>query len=141
MSKNDVEQLLAGGGWGFAKPAELSGYPGPIHVLALADKLQLSKTQVRQIKDIYTAMNRRAKQLGTAFVASERSLSTAFVSATISSARLTTLLAESGRLRMKLREVHLAAHLAMKPLLTRHQVATYSQLRGYSQRGHQHRRH
>ena len=139
LSQEDIQQLLAGGGWGFAKPAELSGYPGPFHVLELADKLQLSKSQHRKIKSIYETMNQQARKLGASFVAAEKSLSEAFTSGQLSPDRLKALLEESGRLRAQLREIHLAAHLATKPLLSRHQIVVYAQLRGYSgAAGHQH---
>jgi hypothetical protein len=35
------------------------------------------------------------------------------------------------RLKGRLRAVHLKAHLAVRPLLTAHQVARYNALRGY----------
>ena len=37
-----VADLKAGRGMGLALAAELNGYPGPSHVLELADKLKLS---------------------------------------------------------------------------------------------------
>jgi hypothetical protein len=49
LSAADVEALENGQGWGLAKPAELNGYPGPLHVLELADELQLTEEQVTQV--------------------------------------------------------------------------------------------
>jgi hypothetical protein len=39
LSDQEVSALLDGHGAGFAKAAELNGYPGPMHVLELADRL------------------------------------------------------------------------------------------------------
>ena len=33
LSAEEIEQYLSGSGMGFAKPAELNGYPGPMHVI------------------------------------------------------------------------------------------------------------
>lgn len=48
LSQQETADYLSGKGMGFAKAAELNGYPGPGHVLELADKLALSPTQKGQ---------------------------------------------------------------------------------------------
>ena len=45
LSEQDVAGYESGAGMGFAKPAELNGYPGPMHVLELADRLALTNEQ------------------------------------------------------------------------------------------------
>jgi len=45
LSEQQVADLKAGRGMGLALPAELNGYPGPIHVLELSDQLGLSADQ------------------------------------------------------------------------------------------------
>jgi hypothetical protein len=45
LSDEDIAALLKGDGMGFAKAAELNGYPGPKHVLDLAEKLKLTDAQ------------------------------------------------------------------------------------------------
>lgn len=47
LSEAEVQNYLNGRGMGLAKPAELNRYPGPMHVLELAEKLQLSALQKR----------------------------------------------------------------------------------------------
>src|SRR6187431_528451 len=42
LSDKDIADLKAGRGMGLALPAELNGYPGPLHVLELATPLGLS---------------------------------------------------------------------------------------------------
>jgi hypothetical protein len=41
LSDQQIADLRAGRGMGLALPAELNGYPGPIHVLELGDQLRL----------------------------------------------------------------------------------------------------
>ena len=38
LSAEQIADLRAGRGMGFALPAELNGYPGPLHVIELADQ-------------------------------------------------------------------------------------------------------
>jgi hypothetical protein len=45
LSEAEVSAYLDGRGMGLAKAAELNGYPGPAHVLDLAEKLQLTPQQ------------------------------------------------------------------------------------------------
>src|SRR5690606_12651021 len=45
LDSTAVRDYLAGAGMGFALAAELNGYPGPRHVLELADQLQLTPEQ------------------------------------------------------------------------------------------------
>jgi len=55
LSDDEVRQLLEGAGMGYARAAELNGYPGPMHVLELADKLGLSAQQreeTRRLMDL-----------------------------------------------------------------------------------------
>ena len=45
LSDQQLSDLRAGRGMGMALPAELNGYPGPVHVLELADALGLTPEQ------------------------------------------------------------------------------------------------
>ena len=45
LSAEDISGYLQGQGMGFAKAAELNGFPGPKHVLDLSDELELSHLQ------------------------------------------------------------------------------------------------
>ena len=132
LSRDDVRQLLSGSGWGFAKPAELSGYPGPRHILDAADELNLTPGQRSKIEEAFQAMNAAARATGAKFVTAERALSVAFELGNITKPKLDQLIRESGRLRAELRSIHLKAHLDIRPLLNQHQVMLYSQMRGYA---------
>jgi hypothetical protein len=45
LSDAQIADLRAGRGMGLALPAELNGYPGPVHVLELGDRLGLDAEQ------------------------------------------------------------------------------------------------
>ena len=68
LSAEEVEGFLAGKGLGLAKPAELNGYPGPIHALELAAELKLSAEQKQAIQAAYDKMNGKARELGAGLV-------------------------------------------------------------------------
>jgi len=132
LSPQDVEQYLEGKGMGFAKAAELNHFPGPLHVIELADKLQLTPQQKTQSEKIYSAMQRDARTLGAALVDKERELDRLFSSGEIASVKLRLLIDEIGRLQANVRNAHLQAHLEQKAILTQAQVAAYDELRGYA---------
>ena len=67
LSEGELEDLRAGGGMGFALPAELNGYPGPSHVLDLADELELTKEQLEQTRRLFEAMREEAIAAGEAY--------------------------------------------------------------------------
>ncbi len=135
LSPAEVEAYLNGDGMGFALAAELNHYPGPKHVLALAEELQLSSAQVQEAQQIFRAMADSAQKLGRSIVDLERRLDRAFQSGNTDSAAVNDLVAEIAGLQGALRFSHLAAHLAMKRLLSPEQVATYDRLRGYGDGG------
>ena len=138
LSAEQVEGLLAGSGLGLALPAELNGYPGPRHVLDLADELELSGEQRAEVTKIYEEMETKARQLGRETVDAEARLDALFASGEITPQALRTTLDELGDLHAALRHAHLEAHLSTKALLSEAQVRRYDDLRGYAhgQDGH-----
>lgn len=132
LSPERIEDLLAGRGAGYALAAELNHYPGPTHVLEFADALALTPAQRTATEDILAPMQAAAQAIGRSLVDTEARLDEAFRSGTIGPAELTELTAEGARLEGELRAVHLAAHLAMKEVLTADQVRRYDELRGYT---------
>jgi len=131
LSEQDVQNLLAGRGMGLAKSAELNRYPGPAHVLAMADRLGLSAEQKSRTKAVFDAMESQARALGKALVEREAELDRLFASRRVTRASLESSLAEISKLQGELRAVHLEAHLAQTDILTPEQVAAYVELRGY----------
>jgi Spy/CpxP family protein refolding chaperone len=132
LSDRETADLLAGHGMGFARAAELNRYPGPLHVIELADKLNLSPEQRARTDEIFIAMQSKAKSLGAEIVAAEQALDQAFADGTIDEASLAAQTDALGRLYGRGRATHLAAHLDMRALLSPHQIAAYDRLRGYS---------
>lgn len=137
LSQDEVDDLLAGRGMGYAKAAELNGYPGPLHVLELADRLDLSADQRTRTQQIYDVMNASARALGAELLAAERLLETMFATRQVDPESLRSALGHSADVQAQLRNVHLAAHLRQIEVLTPAQVERYVELRGYTQ-GHQH---
>lgn len=135
LSAQDIDDLIAGRGWGFALPAELNGYPGPSHVFELADELELSTDQLARIEAIFAAMQAEAQALGAEYVAAEAALDAAFAESVITQAQLRQLIARAAEIEAELRAVHLAAHLETTPILTRHQTVLYNRARGYDSGG------
>jgi len=133
LSAADLEALGQGAGWGLARAAELNGVPGPTHLLELADEIGLDPDQRSAIETIRVRMQADAIAAAAQYIAAERALDTAFRDAVPEPAALARLVAEAGRARGHLRLVHLSAHLAVLPLLTRAQVARYQILRGYAE--------
>ena len=138
LSADEVAGLLAGKGMGFAKPAELNGYPGPAHVLELADKLALTPQQRRQTEDLFAGMQQRAIAEGRALVDEERKLDRLFATRAIDPAALAATLDRIAILQSRVRAAHLEAHLAQAAILEPAQMAKYAALRGYGA-GHSHR--
>jgi len=141
LSEREVASFLNGDGMGFAKPAELNHYPGPRHVLELADELGLTPSQQAETEALYRAMRSEAQALGKALLTAEAGLDQAFAEGAVDAASLKDRVLEIGEIRARLRYVHLAAHLRQKALLTEVQVARYDELRGYGRMNHEHAGH
>lgn len=135
LSPEEVEGLLAGRGMGLARAAELNHHPGPMHVLELRDRLNLTPEQEAAVRDSQARMLAEARGLGAALVERERELDRAFAEARITPEALDRLTAEIGTLQGRLRRAHLAAHLEMRALLTPAQVAAYDEARDYTAAG------
>jgi Spy/CpxP family protein refolding chaperone len=132
LSDDEVAGLRAGKGLGLAKPAELNGYPGPMHTLELADQLALTVEQRALIQQIFDRMAARAKIAGAAYVEAEQALDGVFRSGKADMKTVTAALAKADKARAAARMAHLKAHIETTPILTPQQRATYAQLRGYA---------
>ncbi len=132
LSPEEVAAYRAGEGMGLARAAELNHYPGPKHVLEMADTLDLNDAQRRQTQAAFEAMRAAAVPLGEKIVAREAALDALFAEGRAAAEPVRALLDEIGQLQAELRFAHLNAHLAMKAILSEHQVHRYDQLRGYA---------
>jgi hypothetical protein len=135
LSDQEVADLLAGRGLGMAKAGELNHYPGPMHVLELADHLGLTAEQKRAVEASFERMSAAAKPLGAELVEREGALDRDFAEGGITSERLAAATAAIAELQGRLRAVHLSAHLETRAVLTADQIARYDALRGYADAG------
>jgi Heavy-metal resistance len=132
LSKQQIAELSAGEGMGLALPAELNGYPGPRHVLDLADQLGLTGQQRTRVQALFEAMKSEAVPLGQKLIAAERDLDSAFAGRTITPEKLKSATAAIAEIRGELRDTHLKYHLATAALLSTDQIRRYDELRGYT---------
>lgn len=132
LSADEIEAYLAGQGQGLARAAELNGYPGPRHVLDLADELALTAAQRSRTQQLFESMQAEAQRLGRALVDTEAQLDRRFAARSIDPKSLTETLERIGALQADLRGVHLSAHLAQVAILAPEQIAAYDRLRGYA---------
>jgi Spy/CpxP family protein refolding chaperone len=135
LSAEQIDDLQEGRGMGLALPAELNGYPGPRHVLELAGQLELTATQQAQAQRLFEQMQAQAIVLGEQVLESEAALDRLFATGAPSDAETVAAAVEVGRLQGALRGHHLRYHLAMREVLSPHQVMRYQQLRGYAAGG------
>src|SRR5262245_42530708 len=88
LSEQQIADLRAGRSMGLALAAELNGYPGPMHVLEMADALDLSGQQRTKMQELFAAMKTEAIPLGERLIAQEAELDKAFANKTITPASL-----------------------------------------------------
>jgi Spy/CpxP family protein refolding chaperone len=132
MSEELIQTYRTGGGGGVALLAELNGYPGPRHILDLADDLELTSEQLEQIQALIDVIQPEAIQIGEAILAGEAALEEAFRQQTIDERSLEARLTNLGTLQAELRFIHLRTHLATVEILTPDQIERYNIVRGYA---------
>ena len=132
LSEQQTADLRAGRGMGLALPAELNGYPGPLHVLEYAAALGLSREQRSRTEALIAAMKTEAVPLGERLIAEEAALDGQFRDRTATSGSLGAATEAIGATQAVLRAAHLRYHLLMLDVLTPDQVRRYGELRGYA---------
>jgi ketosteroid isomerase-like protein len=132
LAEKDINDLKMGRGMRMALAAELNGYPGPMHVLELADQLALSDEQRTRVQALQHAMRAEAVVLGQKLIAQEAELDQQFAGRTVTPSSLRDVTAEIGATQAALRAVHLRYHLDTAAILTPPQISRYAVLRGYA---------
>ena len=132
LSAEDAAGLRAGRGMALALPAELNGYPGPMHALELADQLGLSPAQRATMERLRAAMLAEAVPLGEALIAAERALDAVFARGTATAAEVDAAVTSAALAHGRVRAAHLRTHLDTRDAMTEAQRATYARLRGYA---------
>ena len=125
---HEFEQYRAGAGMGYARAAH---FPGPMHVLELADKLALSAEQRSATKRLMDTHKAEARAIGTKLVEAEQALEALFKSGRVDPGALADATHAAARLQGEYRLSHLETHRRMRALLSAEQVAQYDRLRGY----------
>jgi Spy/CpxP family protein refolding chaperone len=128
---HEFEQYRAGAGMGYARAAELNHFPGPMHVLELADKLALSEEQRSATKRLMDTHKAEARAIGAKLVEAEQALEALFKSGRVDPVALAGATHAAARLQGEYRLSHLETHRRMRALLSAEQVAQYDRLRGY----------
>ena len=134
LSPEEIADLRAGRGMGLALPAELNRYPGPMHVLELADPLRLSPEQRGHMRELIDTMRGEVRPLGEEVIAAEGALDRLFATAQATPAAVTEASGAAGAARASLRAAHLRYHLHAREALTPEQLGRYEELRGYTAR-------
>lgn len=131
LSDQQIADLQAGRGMGLALAAELNGYPGPSHVLELADKLDLTSDQHTGVKALFDSMKAGALPLGSKLIQQESELDRQFATWIVTPASLAVSTASVAVTQGELRETHLKYHLSTAALLTPDQIKRSAELCGY----------
>lgn len=131
LSDQQVADLQASRGMGLALAAELNGYPGPSHVLELADKLDLTSDQRAGVKALFDSMKSEALPLGSKLIQQESELDRQFAAHIVTPESLAASTASVAITQGELRQTHLKYHLSTAVLLTPDQMKRYAELRGY----------
>jgi Spy/CpxP family protein refolding chaperone len=136
LSADELKGLKEGKGLGYALSAELNGYPGPRHVLELAEKLKLTPDQKAQTEQLFADMQRESSALGEKLIDAERTIDRGFRHRLLDNENLNSLTRNAAEIDGKLRATHLKYHIAMLDVLSPSQVESYGKLRGYGAHGH-----
>ena len=131
LSEDEIKSFLGGSGTGHARAAELNSYPGPMHVIELAERLGLSEAQLAAMRELMHAHKAEARQLGAEVVRLERELDALFASRSATTAAVEAKAREAGIALARYRASHLTTHIAATRLLEPAQVERYSELRGH----------
>jgi Spy/CpxP family protein refolding chaperone len=132
LSPEEIADLAAGRGMGLALAAELNGYPGPRHVLDLAQELQLTAEQQSKTSALFEAMRTETSALGADLIEAERALDRLFAEKRATPETVAAATERAGAIEATLRAAHLRYHLAMIGVLTTDQVTAYNHMRGYA---------
>ena len=131
LSAQEQRAWIDGQGMGLARAAELNGYPGPMHVLELADSLQLTAGQAASTRALMDQHKAEVRRLGALLVGAERDLDQLFRDKRATEAEVQKRTEAIAQLQAQIRSSHLQTHVKQTAILDTAQVERYSALRGY----------
>lgn len=122
----EFERVVRDGrGFGMAFAADQHGYPGPLHVLELKDRLALTPEQQTRVQALMDDMFAQARPAGVRLLEAEARLRALFAGARADEASVRAAAAEVEQRRGEVRLVHLLTHLRTRDVLTEQQRAAY----------------
>lgn len=126
----EFEQVVGEGrGFGMAFAADQNGYPGPMHVLELKDRLKLTADQAATAPRLMHAMFAESRPKGRRLLEAEAKLRRLFAERAADDAAVRAAVGEVERARSEVRLVHLLTHLKTRDLLTEDQRRIYHEAR------------
>jgi Spy/CpxP family protein refolding chaperone len=109
--------------------ADQQGYPGPLHVLELKDRLRLSRDQEAKAEVLLAAMFAESRPKSSRLLDAEAKLRRLFAASRPDEAAVRTAVGEVETARADVRLVHLLFHLKMRDALTDEQRRVYQDAR------------
>ena len=127
---DEIDRVIGQGlGAGLAFAADQHGYPGPLHVLELKDRLALTPGQEARIIALRDAMFAESRPKSARLLDAESRLRRLFADGAADEALVRAAVADVERARTEVRLVHLLAHLRTRTLLTNDQRRLYHDAR------------
>ena len=123
------ENVRDGRGFGMAFVADQQGYPGPLHVLELKDRLRLSRDQEAKAEVLLAAMFAESRPKSARLLDAEAKLRRLFAGSRPNEAAVRTAVGEVETARADVRLVHLLFHVKMADALTDEQRRVYQEAR------------
>jgi Spy/CpxP family protein refolding chaperone len=126
----EFEQVVGEGrGFGLAFAADQNGYPGPMHVLELKERLTLSPEQEASARALMHVMFTESRPASGRLLEAEAKLRRLFAGGRADEASVRAAVGEVERLRGEVRLVHLLTHLKTRALLSEAQRRLYHEAR------------
>lgn len=126
----EFERTIASGrGAGMAFVADQNGYPGPLHVLELKDRLKLTAEQEAKAQAMLGAMFAESRPKSARLLDAEAKLRQLFASGRADETAVQAAVAAVERARAEVRLVHLIFHLKTRDLLSDEQRRVYHEAR------------
>lgn len=123
------KNIASGRGFGMAFVADQNGYPGPLHVLELKDRLKLTAEQETKVQAMLAAMFAESRPKSARLLDAEAKLRRLFASGQAHEAAVRAAAAEVEKARTEVRLVHLTFHLRTREVLTEEQRRVYHEAR------------
>ena len=126
----EFEKVVSDGrGFGLAFAADQNGYPGPMHIVELRDRLKLTADQEAKVQELTHAMFAESRPKSARLLEADARLRHLFVEHAADEATVRAAVAEVDRARSEVRLVHLLTHLKTRDLLTEDQRRIYHEAR------------